>query len=399
MKVVIVGGVAGGATAAARLRRLDEDIEIVILERSGFISYANCGLPYYIGGTITDREDLTLQTPQSFYERFRIDVRVYNEVINIKSDDKKVVVRDLKNNQVYEENYDKLILSPGAKVIVPPIKGIDNEKVFSLRTVEDTFKIDDYIQRKSIQNVIVVGAGFIGLEMAENLKEKGMNVTIVQLMNQVMAPLDKDMASIVHNYMRYKGLHLLLETSLTQITEKNEKTYAILNDQEELETDLIIMAVGVVPENSLVKDIGIHLGIKGAIQVNEHMQTNIQDIYAVGDVVEVKHFVTENQAVISLAGPANKQGRIAANHICGMNSSYKGSQGSSILKLFDMHIASTGLNEREATSANIDYDYVILTSASHATYYPKSKSMFIKILFEKESGKIIGGQIIGFDFG
>ena len=397
MKVVIVGGVAGGATAAARLRRLDEDIEIVILERSGFISYANCGLPYYIGGTITDREDLTLQTPQSFYERFRIDVRVYNEVINIKSDDKKVVVRDLKNNQVYEENYDKLILSPGAKVNVPPIKGIDNEKVFSLRTVEDTFKIDDYIQRKSIQNVIVVGAGFIGLEMAENLKEKGMNVTIVQLMNQVMAPLDKDMASIVHNYMRYKGLHLLLETSLTQITEKNEKTYAILNDQEELETDLIIMAVGVVPENSLVKDIGIHLGIKGAIQVNEHMQTNIQDIYAVGDVVEVKHFVTENQAVISLAGPANKQGRIAANHICGMNSSYKGSQGSSILKLFDMHIASTGLNEREATSANIDYDYVILTSASHATYYPKSKSMFIKILFEKESGKIIGGQIIGFD--
>lgn len=397
MKVVIVGGVAGGATAAARLRRLDENMEIIILERSGFISYANCGLPYYIGGTITDREELTLQTPQSFYNRFRIDVRVHNEVISIDANKKTVVVRNLVDNQEYEENYDKLILSPGAKAIIPPLEGIDNQKVLSLRTVEDTFKIDDYIKGHSVKNVVVVGAGFIGLEMAENLKEKGMNVTIVQLMDQVMAPLDKDMASIVHNYIRNKGVNLLLETSLERIIEKSNKTYAILNNQKELEVDLIIMAVGVVPENSLAKDIGIDLGIKGAIQVNEYMQTNIKDIYAVGDVVEVKHFVTQNKAVISLAGPANKQGRIVANHICGLKTSYKGSQGSSILKLFNMHIASTGLNERDAKDAQIDYDYVILTSASHATYYPNSKSMFVKVLFEKQNGLIIGGQIIGFD--
>lgn len=397
MKVVIVGGVAGGATAAARLRRLDENMEIIILERSGFISYANCGLPYYIGGTITDREELTLQTPQSFYNRFRIDVRVHNEVISIDANKKTVVVRNLVDNQEYEENYDKLILSPGAKAIIPPLEGIDNQKVLSLRTVEDTFKIDDYIKGHSVKNVVVVGAGFIGLEMAENLKEKGMNVTIVQLMDQVMAPLDKDMASIVHNYIRNKGVNLLLETSLERIVEKSNKTYAILNNQKELEVDLIIMAVGVVPENSLAKDIGIDLGIKGAIQVNEYMQTNIKDIYAVGDVVEVKHFVTQNKAVISLAGPANKQGRIVANHICGLKTSYKGSQGSSILKLFNMHIASTGLNERDAKDAQIDYDYVILTSASHATYYPNSKSMFVKVLFEKQNGLIIGGQIIGFD--
>lgn len=397
MKVVIVGGVAGGATAAARLRRLDENMEIIILERSGFISYANCGLPYYIGGTITDREDLTLQTPQSFYDRFRIDVRVHNEVMSINANKKTVIVKNLVNNQEYEENYDKLILSPGARAIIPPLEGIDNQKVLSLRTVEDTFKIDDYIKGHSVKNVVVVGAGFIGLEMAENLKEKGMNVTIVQLMDQVMAPLDKDMASIVHNYIRNKGVNLLLETSLERIVEKNNKTYAILNNQKELEVDLIIMAVGVVPENSLAKDIGIDLGIKGAIQVNEYMQTNIKDIYAVGDVVEVKQFVTQNKAVISLAGPANKQGRIAANHICGLKTSYKGSQGSSILKLFNMHIASTGLNEREAKDAQIDYDYVILTSASHATYYPNSKSMFVKVLFKKENGLIIGGQIIGFD--
>lgn len=397
MKVVIVGGVAGGATAAARLRRLDENMEIIILERSGFISYANCGLPYYIGGTITDREELTLQTPQSFYNRFRIDVRVHNEVISIDANKKTVVVRNLVDNQEYEENYDKLILSPGAKAIIPPLEGIDNQKVLSLRTVEDTFEIDDYIKGHSVKNVVVVGAGFIGLEMAENLKEKGMNVTIVQLMDQVMAPLDKDMASIVHNYIRNKGVNLLLETSLERIVEKSNKTYAILNNQKELEVDLIIMAVGVVPENSLAKDIGIDLGIKGAIQVNEYMQTNIKDIYAVGDVVEVKHFVTQNKAVISLAGPANKQGRIVANHICGLKTSYKGSQGSSILKLFNMHIASTGLNERDAKDAQIDYDYVILTSASHATYYPNSKSMFVKVLFEKQNGLIIGGQIVGFD--
>lgn len=396
MKVVIVGGVAGGATVAARLRRLDEKAEIIIFERSGYISYANCGLPYYIGGKITDKEALTLQTPDSFYRRFKIDVRVYQEVIEIDAKGKKVTVKNLNGGMIYQESYDKLVLSPGAKAIMPPIDGINNNNVFSLRTVENTFAIDQYIKEHQVSKAIVVGAGFIGLEMAENLKYRGIDVTIVQLMDQVMAPLDKDMAAVVQNYLRSQGIELILEKSLTKIIEKNGQSYGVLNDQTEVSCDLIIMAVGVQPENTLAKQAGITLGLKGAIVVNEYMQTNIKDIYAIGDVVAIKHLITKKDALISLAGPANKQGRLVANHICGMPGKYQGTQGSSILKLFDMHIASTGLNEQDAINAGIDYDYVVLSSASHATYYPDAKNMFVKVLFELKTGRILGGQIVGF---
>ncbi|WP_278247263.1 CoA-disulfide reductase [Beduini massiliensis] len=397
MKVVIVGGVAGGATAAARLRRLDEQMEIIMVERSDYISYANCGLPYYIGGSIEDEKALTLQTPESFYHRFRIDVRTHQEVTKINALEKTVTIQNLENHTTYVESYDKLILSPGAKAILPPIDGVTHDNVFTLRTVEDTFKIHDYIQNHEVKKAVVVGAGFIGLEMAENLKEKGMDVTVVQLLDQIMTPLDKDMAAIVQNYLKHQGIELLLETSLTKIIKKDEDTWAVLDNHKEIACDMILMAVGVQPDSQLAKTAGIALGIKGAIKVNAHMQTNIEDIYAVGDAVEVKHFITQKDTLISLAGPANKQGRIAADHICGINSRYKGSQGSSILKLFDMQIAATGLNEKEAQTADIDYDYAIITSASHATYYPEAKNMYLKVLFDKADGTILGGQIVGYD--
>lgn len=396
MKIVIIGGVAGGASAAARLRRLDENAQIIMIERTNYISYANCGLPYYIGGSIKDKAVLTLQTPESFYARFRIDVRINQEVIEIDPSVKMVKVKNLHDDTVYQESYDKLILSPGAKPMMPPIAGIDNKNVFSLRNVENTFEIDQFIKNHNVTKAVIVGAGFIGLEMAENLKERKIDVTIVQLMDQVMAPLDKDMAAVVQNYLRNQEIKLLLETSVTKIIDKNGQTYVQLNNQEELECDLVIMAAGVLPENKLARQAGITLGLKDAIIVDEYMQTNVKDIYAIGDAVAIKHFITNQDAHIPLAGPANKQGRIVANHIYGLPGCYKGSLGSSILKFFDLHIASTGLNEKEAIRAGIDYDYVVLTSASHATYYPDAKSMFVKILFEKNSGLLLGGQIIGF---
>lgn len=396
MKIVIIGGVAGGASAAARLRRLDENAQIIMIERTNYISYANCGLPYYIGGSIKDKAVLTLQTPESFYARFRIDVRINQEVIEIDPSVKMVKVKNLHDDTVYQESYDKLILSPGAKPMVPPIAGIDNRNVFSLRNVENTFEIDQFIKNHKVTKAVIVGAGFIGLEMAENLKERKIDVTIVQLMDQVMAPLDKDMAAVVQNYLRNQEIKLLLETSVTKIIDKNGQTYVQLNNQEELECDLIIMAAGVLPENKLARQAGITLGLKGAIIVDEYMQTNVKDIYAIGDAVAIKHFITNQDTHIPLAGPANKQGRIVANHIYGLPGRYKGSLGSAILKFFDLHIASTGLNEKEAIRAGIDYDYVVLTSASHATYYPDAKSMFVKILFEKNSGLLLGGQIVGF---
>lgn len=396
MKIVIIGGVAGGASAAARLRRLDENAQIIMIERTNYISYANCGLPYYIGGSIKDKAVLTLQTPESFYARFRIDVRINQEVIEIDPSVKMVKVKNLHDDTVYQESYDKLILSPGAKPMVPPIAGIDNRNVFSLRNVENTFEIDQFIKNHKVTKAVIVGAGFIGLEMAENLKERKIDVTIVQLMDQVMAPLDKDMAAVVQNYLRNQEIKLLLETSVTKIIDKNGQTYVQLNNQEELECDLIIMAAGVLPENKLARQAGITLGLKGAIIVDEYMQTNVKDIYAIGDAVAIKHFIINQDTHIPLAGPANKQGRIVANHIYGLPGRYKGSLGSAILKFFDLHIASTGLNEKEAIRAGIDYDYVVLTSASHATYYPDAKSMFVKILFEKNSGLLLGGQIVGF---
>ena len=397
MKVVIVGGVAGGATAAARIRRLDEQAEIVVFERSGFISYANCGLPYYIGGVIEDPEDLTLQTPESFFRRFRISMKVHHEVTAIHPDRKTVTVRNLETGAVFEESYNKLLLSPGAKPVRPNLPGIDSEKLFTLRTVEDTFRIKDFVTENSPKSAIMVGGGFIGLEVAENLRHLGLDVTIVQRPRQLMNPFDADMASFIHAELRKHGVKLALGHSVEGFTDRDDGLDVLLKDAPPLHADMVVLAIGVSPESALAKDAGLALGIKGSILVNDRMETSVPDIYAVGDAVQVKHFVTEEDALIALAGPANKQGRIAADNICGGDSRYHGSQGSSIIKVFDMTAAVTGINETTAKKAGLDADTVILSPMSHAGYYPGGKVMTMKVVFEKETYRLLGAQIVGYD--
>ena len=395
MKVVIVGGVAGGASAAARIRRLDESAEIIVFEKTGYISYANCGLPYYIGDVITDSSDLTLQTPESFWTRFRILVKVNHEVTNIDVTKKTVTVKNLLTGTECEEPYDKLLLSPGAKPVRPNLPGIDSEKIFSLRTVEDTFRIHDYLEKTKAQSAVIVGGGYIGIEVAENLKEKGLNVTIVQRPNQLMNTLDYDMASFVHSKLRAKGISLRLNSNVTSFRQDGERIVTLLEDNSEIAADMVLLAIGVAPENSLAKQAGLKLGVKGSIVVNDRMETSVQDIYAVGDAIQVKHFVTEEDTVIALAGPANKQGRIAADNICGGDSHYQGSMGSSIIKIFDMTVAGTGLTEKVAKSMGIDCESVVLSPASHAGYYPGAKVMTMKVVFEKDTWKLLGAQIVG----
>ena len=397
MKVVIVGGVAGGATAAARIRRLDEQAEIVVFERSGYISYANCGLPYYIGGIITDPEELTLQTPESFYSRFRVDMRVRHEVIAIHPDRKTVSVRKLETGEEFEECYDKLLLSPGAKPTQPRLPGIGLDRLFTLRTVEDTFRIKAYLDTHHPRSAVLAGGGFIGLELAENLRELGMDVTIVQRPKQLMNPFDPDMAAFIHGQMRKHGVKLALGHTVEGFRESEAGVEVLLKDEESLHTDMVILAIGVTPDTGLAKDAGLELGIKGSILVNERMETSIPDIYAVGDAVQVKHSVTGQDALISLAGPANKQGRIAADNICGGDSRYNGSQGSSVIKVFDMTAAVTGINETNAKKAGIETDKVILSPMSHAGYYPGGKMMTMKVLFEKNTYRLLGAQIVGYD--
>lgn len=395
MKVVIVGGVAGGASAAARLRRLDESAEIIMFERGEYISFANCGLPYYIGGEITKKSALTLQTPQSFNARFNVDVRVNSEVTSIDPKAKTVTVRS-KDRGEYTESYDKLILSPGAAPIRPPMEGADNARVFTLRNIPDTIKIREYVEEEFPESAVVVGGGYIGVEMAENLKNAGVAVTIVELADHVIAPLDYDMACDVHRYLKEKGVGLILKNGVQAIKEEGGKLKLTLSDGE-IETDMVIMAVGVRPDTALAKDAGLELNKRGAIVVNEHMLTSDPDIYAVGDAVEVTDFVTGEKAYIPLAGPANKQGRIAADNICGIPTNYKNTLGSAVLKIFDMTVATTGVNERAAKAAGLDYDKVYTYSNSHASYYPGSTGMSIKTLYEKGTGKILGAQIVGFD--
>ena len=395
MKVVIVGGVAGGASAAARLRRLDESAEIIMFERGEYISFANCGLPYYIGGEITKKSALTLQTPQSFNARFNVDVRVNSEVTSIDPKAKTVTVRS-KDRGEYTESYDKLILSPGAAPIRPPMEGADNARVFTLRNIPDTIKIREYVEEEFPESAVVVGGGYIGVEMAENLKNAGVAVTIVELADHVIAPLDYDMACDVHRYLKEKGVGLILKNGVQAIKEEGGKLKLTLSDGE-IETDMVIMAVGVRPDTALAKDAGLELNKRGAIVVNEHMLTSDPDIYAVGDAVEVTDFVTGEKAYIPLAGPANKQGRIAADNICGIPTTYKNTLGSAVLKIFDMTVATTGVNERAAKAAGLDYDKVYTYSNSHASYDPGSTGMSIKTLYEKGTGKILGAQIVGFD--
>lgn len=397
MKIVIVGGVAGGATAAARIRRLDEHAEIIVFERTGFISYANCGLPYYIGDVIQHKADLTLQTPESFWKRFRIKMKVQHEVVAIHPEKKSVSVRNLVTGDTFEEGYDKLLLSPGAKAVLPELPGVDSKKIFTLRTVEDTFAIKDFVTQHKPRSAVMVGGGFIGVELAENLRELGLAVTIVQRPPQLLSPFDADMAAFIHNQMRKNGIKLALGASVTGFQEDAEGISVMLKDGNPIHGDMVVLAIGVTPESQLAQDAGLALGIKGSILVNDRMETSIKDIYAVGDAVQVKHAVTGADSLIPLAGPANKQGRIVADTICGGDSRYHGSQGSSIIKLFDMTAATTGINETHARKAGLSVDTVILSPMSHAGYYPGGKIMTMKVVFEKESYRLLGAQIVGYD--
>lgn len=397
MKVVIIGGVAGGATAAARIRRLDEQAEIIVFERSGYISYANCGLPYYIGDTITDPEALTLQTPESFFSRFQITMKVRHEVTAIHAERNIVSVKNLETGAEFEERYDKLLLSPGAKPSLPPVPGTDIDRLFTLRTVEDTFLIKDYINKKNPRSVILAGGGFISLELAENLRHLGMDVTIIQRPKQLMNPFDEDMASFIHSEMRSHGIRLLLGHTVEGFEETENGVRVLLKEEAPLSADMAVLAIGVSPDTRLAEMAGLKLGIKNSIIVNERMETSVPNIFAVGDAVQVKHFVSGADSLISLAGPANKQGRIAADNICGKDSRYSGSQGSSIIKVFNMTAAVTGLNEKSAKKAGLSVDKVILSPMSHAGYYPGGKVMTMKVVFEKETYRLLGAQIVGYE--
>ena len=397
MKVVIIGGVAGGATAAARLRRLDEQAEIVVFERSGYVSYANCGLPYYIGGVIEAPEALTLQTPESFYSRFHVTMKVRHEVTALHPDRKTVSVKNLETGEEFEESYDKLLLSPGAKPTQPRLPGVGLEKLFTLRTVEDTFRIKDYISAHHPRSAVLAGGGFIGLELAENLRELGMEVTIVQRPRQLMNPFDPDMAAFIHSEVRSHGVKLALGRTVEGFEEKDGGVDVLLKDSAPLHADMVVLAIGITPDTALAGEAGLELGLKGGIVVNDRMETSIPDIYAVGDAVQVKHAVTGQDVLLSLAGPANKQGRIAADNICGGDSRYLGSQGSSVLKVFGLTAASTGVNETNAKKAGLDADAVVLSPMSHAGYYPGGRVMTMKVVFEKGTYRLLGAQIVGYE--
>jgi NADPH-dependent 2,4-dienoyl-CoA reductase/sulfur reductase-like enzyme/peroxiredoxin family protein/rhodanese-related sulfurtransferase/TusA-related sulfurtransferase len=395
-KIIIVGGVAGGASTAARLRRNDEQAEIILLEKGEYISFANCGLPYYIGGEITDKDELTLQTPTSFKARFNVDVRNFNEAIKIDPLNKQVTILNHQTSVEYVESYDKLVLSMGAEPIRPPMEGINLSKVFTLRNIPDTYKIKEYLDQHKPQSALIVGGGYIGLEMAENLRHAGLQVTLVEMANQVIAPIDYDMACDVHRHIVAKGVNLKLETGLVGIRELDNQLIVTTTNGEVI-TDLVILAIGVKAETKIAKEAGLQLNQRGGIIVNEMMLTSDPDIYAVGDAVEVIDYMTQQPAMIPLAGPANKQGRLVADHICGVSKAYKGTQGSAILKVFDLTVAATGINEKTAQRLGLNYEKSFTYSGSHAGYYPGAKSMSIKTLFDKATGKILGAQIVGYD--
>ncbi|WP_432455587.1 FAD-dependent oxidoreductase [Agarivorans sp. QJM3NY_29] len=406
-KIVIVGGVAGGASAAARARRLSESAEIIMLERGPYISFANCGLPYHIGGDIEQRDALLLQTPASFKARFNVDVRVMHEVLSIDREHKTVTIRDLLTQQDYQESYDALVLSPGAAPIVPPLPGIDNQRTFSLRNIPDMDKIIASIDINQPKHATVVGGGFIGIEMAEALVQRGINTSLIELSSQIMAPVDPEMASPLHQELRHHGVDLHLGVALEAVfppaAEQKEELANLnsdalslrLSNGEMLETELLIMAIGVKPETSLAKLAGLELGKLGGIQVNSQLQTSDPSIYAVGDAIEDPEFVTGDAALIPLAGPANRQGRMVANNIFGANEHYQRSQGTAICKVFDLAVASTGLNEKSLQAKGLEYQKVYLHAASHAGYYPGAQPINLKLLFHPQSGLIYGAQAIG----
>ena len=396
-KILIVGGVAGGASAAARLRRLDEKAGIIMFERGPYISFANCGLPYYIGGTIKERDDLLLMTPEKFSKRFNVDVRINNKVVKINRDKKLLEVKDLNSGNNYFENYDKLILSPGAEPGKPSIEGIDSKRIFTLRNVPDMDRIDEFIKKEKPKRAVVVGAGYIGLEMAENLRTRGMLVAIVEMTDQVMPVLDREMANLLHQYLHEHSIALWLSDAVSNFKQTDSKLIVGLKSGMELCCDFAVLAIGVKPEIKLAEEAGLEIGSRLGIKVNEYLQTNDPDIYAIGDAVEVKDFVLGNSTLIPLASPANKQGRMAADNICGKNRSYNGTLSTSILKLFDHTVAMTGAGEKALKKTNIDYEKLYIHPANHVGYYPGAKQMHIKMLFSKPQGKILGAQIIGTD--
>ena len=398
MNYLIIGGVAGGATVAARLRRMDEKANIILFERGKYVSYANCGLPYYIGDTINNREKLFVQTAKGFTDRFRIDIRTEQEVTAIRPDKKEVEIKNLSTGETYTETYDKLVLSPGAEPLRPGIEGIGSKKIFTLRNVPDTDTIKNYVNTENPKRAIVVGGGFIGLEMAENLYDLGIQVDVVEMANQVMAPLDFSMAAIVHRQLTDKGVGLHLEDGVSRFEEKDGGVTVHLRSGKQIATDMVLLSIGVRPETKLAKDAGLAIGERGGIAVNDYMQTSDADIYALGDAVEVRHLVTGQPALIPLAGPANKQGRIVADNIVfGNKKKYPGSIGTSIAKVFDLTVAAAGANAKLLQQNNIPYISSYTHGASHAGYYPGAVPLSIKILFAPENGKLLGTQIVGFN--
>ncbi|MUK75554.1 CoA-disulfide reductase [Aliivibrio fischeri] len=396
-KIVIIGGVAGGASAAARARRLSEDAQIIMLERGPFVSFANCGLPYHIGGDIKDRDNLLLQTPDSFLARFNVDVRVMNEVISINRSEKTITIKNLVDNTEYQESYDFLLLSPGAGPIVPPIPGINNSLTFSLRNVPDMDRIIASMRDNKPQHATVVGGGFIGLEMMEAFHQLGIKTTLLELADQVMTPVDREMAGFVHKEIKDKGIDLRLGSALQEVVETETGLTLSLSTGEALDTNLLIMAIGVKPETKLANEAGLQLGELGGIYTNDQLQTSDPFIYAVGDAIEEKDFVTGNQTLVPLAGPANRQGRMAADNMLGRNESYQGTQGTAICKVFDLAIASTGKNEKTLKREGISYEKAFVHTASHASYYPGAEIVSFKLLFSPETKKILGAQAVGKD--
>lgn len=396
MKIVIIGGVAGGATTAARIRRSDEKAEIVLIEKGKYISYANCGLPYYIGDVIKEREKLFVQTPESFGNRFRVDVRTENEVIFIDRKRKTITVRQT-SEDTYEESYDKLLISTGATPVRPPLPGIDSDGIFTLRNVADTDRIKSFINTHQVRRAVVIGAGFIGLEMAENLHHLGAQVSIVEMGNQVMAPIDFSMAALVHQHLMEKGVNLYLEQAVASFEKVGKEIKVVFKNGQSIIADIVILSIGVRPETTLARAAGLTIGEAGGIAVNEHLRTSDESIYAIGDAIEYAHPLTGKSWLNYLAGPANRQGRIVADNMLGAQTTYEGSIGTSIAKVFDMTVASTGLPGKRLRQAGISYVSSTTHSSSHAGYYPDALPMSIKITFSKETGKLYGVQIVGYD--
>ncbi|WP_234124407.1 DsrE/DsrF/DrsH-like family protein [Clostridium hydrogenum] len=394
-KVIIVGGVAGGASAAARLRRLDENIEIIMFERDQYISFANCGLPYHIGENIKEREKLIVQTPESMKNRFNIDVRINSEVTGLDTQNKKVRVNS-KEKGTYEESYDYIILSPGAKAIKPNIEGINSSRIMTLRNIPDMDKIKNTVDGKNVKSAVVIGGGFVGVETAENLKERGINVVLVEAAPHILAPFDTDMSIMAEKELEDNGVNLVLNDGVKGFKEQGEQIEITLNSGTKINAELVVLAIGVTPDTAFLKDSGIEFGPRGHIITNDKMETNIKDVFAVGDAVEVVDFINKGKTAIALAGPANKQGRIAADNVCGLNTSFKGTQGTSVIKVFNLTAASTGNNERTLDRLNIAHKVIFVHPVSHASYYPGALPLSIKLIFN-DSGKILGAQAVGYD--